>query len=347
MRVTHVIFNMRTGGTETMLIDIMEQQAIQGAEVSLVIINDDNEPQLLQTVPVNIKVVCIGRPTGSKNPWYILMYNRALRRLRPDVIHIHTVKAAGMIIGHPAPLGLTVHCCEAPLSYLDRYSRVWAISHAVETDIQSRYALPSTIVYNGVATQRITQRIAPPAMPSTFKLIQVGRLVSQIKGQDMLIDAVAALVKNRGLDIDLTIVGEGPSREQLVQQATQSQIQGRVHFLGNKSRQWIYSHLADYDILVQPSRIEGFGLTLVEGMAAGIPVIASTTPGLLEVLDDGQRGTTFTTGSTEALTQALLNAITHYDRLQAQAADDARWAKRTYDIATTARNYLNQYSQMI
>lgn len=347
MRVTHVIFNMRTGGTETMLIDIMEQQAMQGAEVSLVIINDDNEPQLLQTVPANIDIVYIGRPTGSKNPWYILKYNHALHRLRPDVIHIHTVKAAGMIIGHPAPLGLTVHCCEAPLSYLDRYSRVWAISHAVETDIRSRYSLQSTIVYNGVATQRIAQRKTLLTTPSTFKLIQVGRLVSQIKGQDMLIDAVATLVKSRGIDIDLTIVGDGPSREQLIQRAAQARIQARAHFLGNKSRQWIYSHLADYDILVQPSRIEGFGLTLVEGMAAGIPVIASSTPGLREVLDDGRRGTTFAAGSTEALTEALLNAITHYDRLQTQAVDDARWAKLNYDIAITARNYLNQYSNMI
>ncbi|MDE6310138.1 MAG: glycosyltransferase, partial [Muribaculaceae bacterium] len=216
MRVTHVIFNFCTGGTETMLIDIMRSQLSLGASVSLVIINNNNEQALVDTIPPGVKLVMIGRPEGSKNPWYILKYNMALRRLRPDVIHIHTVKAAGMILGRPAPLGLTVHCCGARLSYLDRYSRVWAISQAVCDDVMGRYSCDSAIVYNGIDTSSVSVAASHDERPNPLKIVQIGRLEPQIKGQDLLLQALALLnEKDDAPKVEVTFIGAGGGREAL------------------------------------------------------------------------------------------------------------------------------------
>ena len=52
-------------------------------------------------------------------------------------------------------------------------------------------------------------------------------------------------------------------------------LEKHVRFLGNQSREYVYSHLKDYDLFVQPSRFEGFGLTVAEAMAACVPVLVT------------------------------------------------------------------------
>ncbi len=348
MRVTHVIFNFRTGGTENMLIDIMRQQLEQGAEVSMVIINGNNEPALVDAIPPGVRRVMIGRPEGSRNPWYILKYNLALRHLRPDVIHIHTVKAAGMIIGRPAPLGLTVHCCDAQLSYLDRYSRVWAISQAVSDDIRDRYGIASTVVYNGIDTSAVAVNPHHTHSPQPLKILQIGRLEPRIKGQDLMLHALAELRQRPEMpQVRLTFIGDGSGREHLQAMARQLGVAGDVTFAGNLSRRQLYPRLCEYDLLIQPSRNEGFGLTVAEGMAAAIPVACSTLSGIMEVTDSGHYATAFKPESATAIDEAIADVAANYPQKLALAQTDAlRWVRTHFDIAATAAHYLDQYRQI-
>lgn len=348
MRVTHVIFNFCTGGTENMLIDIMRSQLSLGARVSLVIINDNNEQALVDAIPPGVERVMIGRPEGSKNPWYIIKYNMALRRLRPDVIHIHTVKAAGMIVGRPAPLGLTVHCCGAQLSYLQRYNRLWAISQAVSDDVVQRYGVESTIVYNGIDTSALTVADTHGDAPDTLKIVQIGRLEPRIKGQDLVLRAVALLDKRVDASkVEVTFIGAGSGRKELEELAESLGVSHRVKFAGNEPRAQFYPRLGGYDLLIQPSRSEGFGLTVAEGMAAGIPVACSNNPGILEVVGGGRYATVFEADSAEGIADAIVDIASHYpERLRMARGEALRWVRERYGIESTASNYLAQYRQL-
>ncbi len=348
MRVTHVIFNFCTGGTENMLIDIMRSQLSLGASVSLVIINDNNEQALVDAIPQGVKLVMIGRPQGSKNPWYIIKYNMALRRLRPDVIHIHTVKAAGMIVGTPAPMGLTVHCCGAQLSYLNRYSRLWAISQAVSDDVRQRYGCESTIVYNGIDTSALTVATDHDDAPHPLRIVQIGRLEPHIKGQDLVLKAVALLDKKPdGPGVEVTFIGAGGGMQELRDMAASLGVADRVKFAGNEPRSRFYPELCLYDLLIQPSRSEGFGLTVAEGMAAGIPVACSDNPGIMEVVDGGKYATVFKAGSAEAIAEAITDIATHYpQRLRVAREEARRWVNERYSVDATASSYLEQYRQL-
>lgn len=331
-----------------MLIDIMRSQLSLGARVSLVIINDNNEQPLVDTIPQGVERVMIGRPQGSKNPWYIIKYNMALRRLRPDVIHIHTVKAAGMILGRPAPLGLTVHCCGAQLSYLQRYSRLWAISRAVRDDVLQRYSCESTIVYNGIDTSALTVDTAHDDAPDPLKIVQIGRLEPRIKGQDLVLQAIALLSKNADSPkVEVTFIGAGSGEQELRKLAESLGVSDRVKFAGNEPRSRFYPRLGGYDLLIQPSRSEGFGLTVAEGMAAGIPVACSDNPGIMEVVGGGSYATVFATDSADAIADAIVDIATHYPaRLRMARGEALRWVKERYGIESTASNYLEQYRQM-
>lgn len=91
MRILHVQFSFTTGGTETMLVDIINEQ-IKTNEVSLLVINDKCNKVLLDKIDSRVKKYCCDRPEGSKNPWYFLKANWLLHKIHPDIIHTHDDK---------------------------------------------------------------------------------------------------------------------------------------------------------------------------------------------------------------------------------------------------------------
>lgn len=115
----------------------------------------------------------------------------------------------------------------------------------------------------------------------------VGRLAEK-KGVTYLIDAV------RNLDVKLIIVGKGPLEKQLKDQA--SDLEGKVIFLGARSHEELKVMYASADIFVAPSITakdgdkEGVPTTIIEAMASGIPVIASATSGIPEIIEHNKNG---------------------------------------------------------
>ena len=89
MKIAHIHWSLGTGGIETMLPDIVNEQA-KTNDVALVIINDWVEPSILAKVDQSIvKVVLLNRHEGSKNPMSIVKLNLFLMKFRPDIIHTH------------------------------------------------------------------------------------------------------------------------------------------------------------------------------------------------------------------------------------------------------------------
>jgi glycosyltransferase involved in cell wall biosynthesis len=118
----------------------------------------------------------------------------------------------------------------------------------------------------------------------TFTLIIVGTLDNLGKGPDVLLDAVAACVRE-GLDIKLILVGGGRYQQRLKAQAAASGLDGRVRFLGwLPAGEAVYAQLDQADLFVLPSRQEGVSRATIEAMARGLPCIATTVGGTSELL---------------------------------------------------------------
>ena len=183
-------------------------------------------------------------------------------------------------------------------------------------------------------------------MPLIFLgLRNVARLQPSVKGQDILLRAVAKL-KERYTGIQCLFAGspgraEPEALEQLQTLSRELDIEENVRFLGNVED--IPRFLRGLDVFVLPSRSEGFGISLVEAMAMGIPCVACDLGGPVQVLDGGKYGTLFKTGDSEDLAVQLAGLLENYpDHL---AVVEAAWAavRRQYAIGSMCEQLLIVY----
>ena len=146
---------------------------------------------------------------------------------------------------------------------------------------------------------------------NTRLVIYVGRLAAY-KGIDIVLDALCPLLEQEGVFLlfvglpDLSVKGTSEMIQQMEQQVIQMDLKNRVKFLGY--RKDISRLMASADVLVHPTHIEGFGLSLVEAMATGLPVVASDVEGIPEVLA-GTDSLMVPPGDPKALRGAVLTTM--------------------------------------
>lgn len=348
MKIVHLIWGLEVGGAETMLVDIANAQA-RDHQVWLVICNDVVDPCILAALQSRVSRVLIGRPPGSRNPWHTLKLLAALWRIAPDVIHVHQASFLPLRRLLPAPLVLTVHSTRSNLPVdLADFDSVCCISEAVSNELTARFpACRTRVIHNGIDFSSLAVKQSYGATP--FRIVQVSRLDHRIKGQDLLVRALALVREELGEgSVSVDFIGTGASRDFLMGLAAQANLANSCRFLGLLSRQEIYSRLAGYDLLVQPSRHEGFGLTIVEGIAAGLPVLVSDIEGPLEIIDGGNLGRCFRSGDVADLARqiiALVRESGHGEYALAIQARIGRAASR-FDVAFTAQAYIDEYRSL-
>lgn len=163
----------------------------------------------------------------------------------------------------------------------------------------------------------------------------VSRL-EHIKGMDLVVPAFAA-VRREWPELRLLIVGDGSLRGEMERQVAELGLGEAVEFLGRQPQDALAGCYDRIDVLLMPSRSEGFGLTTVEGMARGCVVVAAATGGLPEVVRDGVDGVLCTPGSAANLAEKTLGLIASPQELsrisRAAIARAATFSRSRYNHA--------------
>jgi glycosyltransferase involved in cell wall biosynthesis len=349
MRILHLTWGLGVGGLESMLTDIASAQA-QEHEVWLLVGNSGVASSLREDIDPRVRLVELGRPPGSRNPLHLLRLAWSIRRIRPHLIHSHH-ESFGRLRGLlRLPMLYTVHNTREPLApVVHAYDGVACISEAVRGDVLARLAgCEPFVVRNGVRFDAIRRKHHYGS--EALRIVQVGRLQHEQKGQDILIRAIGLLKSRRiQLEVSVDFIGEGSSLAWLKAMALECGVPGQCSFRGRMGRSDLYAQLADYDLLVQPSRFEGFGLTVVEGMAAGLPVLVADIEGPREIVREGALGWTFSSEDPESLAQAILEQYElsrqpgFGERMQQRVAE----ARSHYDVRRTAAEYLVEYQRVL
>ena len=120
-----------------------------------------------------------------------------------------------------------------------------------------------------------------------FHIVTCGRLVDD-KGMDLAIDVCQRLVEKGYTLIRWWIVGEGPKHNDLQKLIDEKNMGNYIKLLGQRKNP--YSYMAQCNLYVQPSRVEAFGLTILEAMIVGCPVISTNTAGGRELIENGKNG---------------------------------------------------------
>jgi glycosyltransferase involved in cell wall biosynthesis len=182
------------------------------------------------------------------------------------------------------------------------YKKLYNISH-----------LKSTTIYNGIhintysepSKSRHKTRRQLSLNDSQVMLLATGNL-SPVKGHSVLIDAIE-MILSQGKSVHCFIAGQGELKSSLRTQIDQKKLSDNVTLLGYRDD--IPQLLSSADIFCMPSLNEALGYSLLEAMAAGLPVIASNVGGIPEVINDSKNGLLVTPGMPTELSNAIVRLI--------------------------------------
>jgi glycosyltransferase involved in cell wall biosynthesis len=245
-----------------------------------------------------------------------------LRRLvlAADLVHGHSSKAGFLVRLAAKSAGRRSRCVFTPHGWsfwaadglearlylaLERRAARWCrtivgvSAHERDAGLASGVGKPGQyrVIPNGVDVDRFHGERRPVA----GRIVMLGRLAPP-KRPELVVRALAR-VRERRPDAELWLVGDGPLRGEVEALAGSLGLAGAVHVTGRRDD--VPQVLADAYCAVLASDYEGMPLSVLEAMAAGLPVVATSFGGLDEVIDDGETGFVVERGSVEALAAAL------------------------------------------
>jgi glycogen(starch) synthase len=287
---------------------------------------------------------------------------------RADVVHVHLGEDLAVLpVGaaaarlHRLPLVLTIHTSlRHTLAVSDLRSALlktiggpierWG-EHSAEAVLVITSRLHRLLLSDGVDENRI--HLIPPGVKASLfegpfedpfvdirrpRVLFVGRLAPQ-KGVSTLVEA-AGLLKDPSAQV--LLVGDGPERPKLEREARRLGVGDRLHFVGFFAHDQLPAVFAHADLLVLPSLYEELGTVLLEAMQAALPIVASRTGGIPDVIEDGVNGILVPPGEPEELAHAINRLLADRD-LARRLSEGAQERVKDYDWEVLAERVLSVY----
>lgn len=340
------ITSLHRGGAERWCVDLALQLQQRGYTISVVATYDGPMGDILRTHNIPVHIVR-GFWCRYDTIWWV-RYFRIVRRTKPHIIisALWIGNAAARVAGLflRIPVITTIHAqpehegkarraLEQILKYLPA-TPVAVSSQLAHHLVAARYVRKNPLViHNGIDTQRIVPK-ALYCSSNPFTVLAVGRLVP-VKRFDLVIDAVALLVQ-QNISIRLSIVGDGPSQQDLIDRVHAQNIADHVEFLGNCDAAPVY---AQADCIVRTSDSEGFSLVLMEALCAGLSAIVTDAPGCPALIEHNKTGIIVPHNDTHALAHAIC-ILQHDEHLRARLGTAGRTlCLERYTIEQMATQY--------
>lgn len=207
---------------------------------------------------------------------------------------------------------------------------------------------------NGINTSKYQKQNTPVTIYEKFQinfpyLLFIGRL-TEIKGLDFLLQAMPT-INSKFPKLKLVIAGDGPEKKDLVELVTKLKIKKQVIFLGkvsNKETNQLYSYAS---IFIAPSilvkgQAEGFGMVILEALACEVPVIATNTGGIKEIISHRKNGLLVEEKNSEALSDAVLELLKNGNLRDRFRKKGRELVLNNYSWKTISQKYLSIYNEL-
>jgi glycosyltransferase involved in cell wall biosynthesis len=375
-RVLIAIDSLRSGGAERIAAQLATELSKSGGHIRFVMTHDSNK---VWTLPEEIELIELqparppradaephsdGMLDAARSLWReVTGLHKQVREFDPDCVVTflpHTTLVALLsrfIFRFSTPIVCEDHCLlriEIPRMPFPRI-RTWltrrfyksaalhvAVSRDESDDLQSLYGVAAeqiVIIPNGVDIEEVRQRAASPLESSepergeAVRIVAVGRL-TRAKAFDVLLQAMQQIADRNW---QLVLVGDGEESESLKSLAGQLGIADRVHFTGWESNP--YRWMSRSDVFVLSSRWEAMPSVLLEALALGLPIVATTcSSACSEVLDAGQYGLLVEKENPSALAEALASLI-DAPELRSRLAAAARQRAPEFAVSRTTERH--------
>jgi glycosyltransferase involved in cell wall biosynthesis len=336
MRVVHVSKIAGIAGAESHLLTLLPGLASRGIEVSMLVLENPARPAdafctAMAALGVPVQRIAL---RWHLDPGAVGRTARCLRALNPDIVHTHLIHGDlyGQLAAGQAGVRHTISSRHNDNPFrrnpilkaanrlaMRRAAHVVAISEALAHFVQSVEGIDASRIVT--IRYGLEPRAFPPEARSDARqqlgldghspvVGFFGRLIHQ-KGVDVLLDAFQQ-VWQRSPSVRLVIVGDGNRRASLEHQAHTLGLDEAVTFTG-----WVneaHRLMPACEVVVMPSRWEGFGLVALEAMSAARPLIASRVSALPEIVADGQTGILVPPEDPSALADAIQSLLSDPER---------------------------------
>jgi glycosyltransferase involved in cell wall biosynthesis len=357
-RILLLITLAETGGAQTYVAGLLPALA---ARLDVVVAAHGDGPLRDAALASGVRYVPLRHMRRNLQPahdllgWFELV--ALIRRERPDIVHANSSKAG--VLGRTAAAALrvpvrifTVHgwafkAYSGPVSALYRWAdRLMAplTTTTVCVSERERSAGVAARTCRAADTVVIPSAVDAAAVPQAHhdgsppRVVMVGRLAAP---KDP-VTLVRALARVEGSPFVATIVGDGPDRPEVEAEIRAAGLEGVVELAGE--RHDVPSLLADADVFVLSSRSEGAPLSVLEAMAAGLPVVASAVGGLPEMVD-GATGLLVPAGDAAALAAALEQLLADSALRRRLGAAGRERVRARFDLAELQRAHLELYAR--
>ncbi len=370
MKICFVIPSLSGGGAERVAVTVLS--ALDGARHErMLYLFSGADGVYFDRIAPGIRVVIAERRSWAGRLWELASF---LRSSRPDIVmpflsYFITAMAARLAgvssrvvfnQGTPTtgflddadfawqkPWRRRVFAAVTRIFYA-RADAVVVTSEGVADDLVANYEVPRSkirVLHNPVDLDAIVAAAATPTAGGDLAhdhpvVAAAGRLAG-VKNYPLLLDAIAELSK--ATPVDAWILGDGPERAGLEQHVAERGLERRVTFLGFQQNPWRF--IARADVFALTSSYEGFGNVLIEAMACGTPVVATRSPGTVEIIEHGANGL-LVDHEQHAIAGAIATLLVDRplrDRLVARARDSVQH----YDVGRVALRYEQLFQELV
>lgn len=295
---------------------------------------------------------------------FFFMYVKYQKNRRVDIIHCHSVAfnqdgsagIAGVIIGKifSKPVIITEHATvfqSKKYSFLEKKIMKWALRSASSlvtvsdglkdslVDFTKRHdicTIPNTLDVNLFSKEKIK------SYNKVIKLCSVGYLM-QKKGFDRLILAIEEIIRKYNIPVHLKIIGNGPELPLLKELIQHRGLNNNIELLGELSKSDIANHMLQSDLFILLSRVETFGVVIIEALASGLYCIATKSGGPEYIIKDDDLGEIIeNTDNIEYLGKEIANVI-----LSGKFIDNIDLRKKYVYENYSYNSFLNSFEKMI
>jgi glycosyltransferase involved in cell wall biosynthesis len=356
-RLLLVITLAETGGAQTYVASLLPAVALE-FDVTVAAHGDGFLRDAAAAAGVSyVALEQVRRPLHpARDALGLLELIRLCRRVRPDIVHANSSKAGVLGRLAAAVAGVRVriftvhgwafkaHAGAAATAYLwaDRLMRPLTTTTICVAESERSAGLAArtcidratVVIRNGVELDRPRRRHTTTA---PVEILAVGRL-HEPKDFVTLVRAVPSLEPG---SVRVRIAGDGPDRAAIEDEIAQLGLDGAVELLG--ARDDVAALLAQADVFVLPSRSEGMPMSVLEAMAAGLPVVASAVGGMPELVRDGETGALVPAGDPAALARALAPLVTDAELRARLGRGGRERAERDFGLEAFRRAHLDLY----
>ena len=342
MRVLMMAGRYVLGGASTVIENLADQLGKKGVEVTIAALSFGRIPPSgtyeVKTLPVynisKLKRFLDGFDVVHNH--HPLTNYLALISRKPFVYHYHGApdfgKGSLFRFSMLFSIKITKHAFDAVIS----------VSESAAGELKRNFDLNNVnVIYNGVDTDRFKQGLDERHRKGTPQFLFVGNLYEHKKVEELIL-AMKEVVKGH-LKAHLQILGDGETRLILKNLIRDFELQDHVNLVGRVSDFELPYFYSSCDVYVTSSRWELFGLPLLEAMACGKPVVASSIPPHVELLTKSKVGTTYSKGDIEDLCKKIVKT---YEEKEKHRRNALHFAKE-HDWSLVSDRILKIYDKIL